>query len=297
MRRTVLLFAIVLCVVAPLFAAEDPVRFAVIGDMGCGCKAQEAVAQEMLEWYQKNPFQLVLTTGDNIYGDDFNRFWGRRRGGDKRAFFEQFDRFYNPLRNRGVLFFATLGNHDLQTRNGTDVIEDRRRFNILSKEGYYYFSPNPKLVTFVALNTETLQYQDETSPQLKWLQKVLHDSKSVWKIVVGHHPLYSPAGSHPTSENLRKILEPVLVRNGVKVYFGGHNHFYSRSKPQHGILHFTTGGGGRHLKTPRRTPDTDVMAKAYHFMAINLYEDKLDFAAIPVGGGFLDQGTIRISIP
>lgn len=292
--RRILLLVLLVGFVGPVIAARDPVRFAVIGDMGCGCRAQEAIAEEMLEWYQKNPFQFVLTTGDNIYGNDLNRFWGRSRGGDKRVFTEQFDRYYNPLRNRGVPFFATLGNHDLQTRDGRDVIEDRRRFNILSKEGYYYFSPDPDLVTFVALNTEALLYKHEPTAQVEWLQKVLSESKSRWKIVYGHHPLYSPSGSHSTDPALIKFLEPVLVRNGVKVYFAGHNHFYSRSKPQHGIIHFTTGGGGRHLKTPIRTPETDVMAKAHHFMHVNVYEDRLEFWAIPIRGPLIDKGSLHI---
>ena len=296
MRRTWIALALLALLGLPALAERDPVRFAVIGDMGCGCTQQEAVAEEMLEWHQNNRFQFVLTTGDNIYPENYNRFWNRRRGGDKALFAEQFDRYYNPLRNRGIPFFATLGNHDLETRNGRDLIEDRRRFNILSREGYYFFSPDPKLVTFVALNTETLQYQNEQSEQLKWLQKVLSESRSLWKIVYAHHPLYSPAGSHPTNENLKKLLEPVIVRNGVKVYFGGHNHFYARSKPQHGVIHFTTGGGGRHLKTPRRTTETEVMAKAHHFMHVNVFEDRLDFYAVPIRGALLDRGTIRISV-
>jgi 3',5'-cyclic AMP phosphodiesterase CpdA len=265
-RRLTIFTVWILCFSCLVYADRDPIRFGAIGDMGCGCPAQEAVADEMLQWYQQNRFTFVLTTGDNIYGDDFSRLWNRRRGGNKALFYERFDRYYNPLRNRGVLFFATLGNHDLETRNGRDLIEDRRRFNILSKTGYYYFSPDPKLATFVALNTEALLYTNENSPQLKWLQKVLSESKSTWKIVFGHHPLYSPPGSHRISTTLQKLLEPILVRNGVNIYIAGHNHFYARMKPQHGIIHLTTGGGGRHIKTPGRTSQTEVIARAYHFM-------------------------------
>jgi hypothetical protein len=278
------------------YAATDPVHFVAIGDMGCGCPAQAAVAREMLEWYQQKRFAFVLTTGDNIYGDNYSRFWNRRRGGNKNLFYEQFDRYYNPLRNRGVPFFATLGNHDLETRNGQDLINDRKRFNILSKTGYYHFSPDPKLVQFIALNTEGFVYENERTEQLKWLQDVLSNSRSLWKIVYGHRPFYSPPGSHAIPESLKRLLEPVMVRNGVKVYIAGHNHFYARMKPQRGIIHFTTGGGGRHLKTPVRTPETDVIARAYHFMHFEVSEAELKYWAIPVDGPLLDHGRIRISI-
>jgi hypothetical protein len=297
MRRfPTILAGLILGLACFVYAAQEPVRFAAIGDMGCGCNAQEAVADRMLEWYQKSRFAFVLTTGDNIYGDNFNRFWNRRRGGSKQLFYQQFDRYYNALRNRGVLFFATLGNHDLETRDGKDLIEDRRRFNILSKTGYYHFSPDPKLVIFVALNTETLLYTNEKSEQLKWLQKTLSESKSTWKVVYGHHPLYSPPGSHGLSSTLQKLLEPIMVRNGVNIYIAGHNHFYARMKPQHGILHFTTGGGGRHLKTPRRTSETEVIARAHHFMHFEITEAELKYWAIPSRGPILDQGSIHISV-
>jgi hypothetical protein len=296
MRRLTVFLTIFLTFCCLVYADREPVRFAAIGDMGCGCKAQEAVAEEMIEWYRKYPFSFVLTTGDNIYGQGLNHMWNRYRGGDKRMFFEQFDRYYNPLRNRSVLFFATLGNHDLQTRNGKDLIEDRKRFNILSETGYYYFSPDPKLVTFFALNTETLMSPSDHSKQLIWLQDVLSKTKSPWKIVYGHRPLYSAPGSHPELPALRKVLEPVFVKNGVNIYIAGHNHFYARTKPQHGIIHFTTGGGGRHLKTPRNTTKTAVTSRANHFLYFTVEEDELNYWAIPVKGPLLDRGSIRISV-
>ncbi|MCI0417290.1 metallophosphoesterase [bacterium] len=295
MKRKLLILPLLLCYFCFAFAATDTLHFAAIGDMGCGCAAQEAIAEEMLEWHAKYPFRFVLTTGDNIYGDGLQRIWNRRKGGSKALFYEHFDRYYNPLRKRGVLFFASLGNHDFETRHGRDLIDDRVRFNILSNTGYYYFSPDPNLVTFVALNTENILVQNANPSQLKWLQKVLSESKSIWKIVYGHHAIYSPPGSHPVDVSFRKALEPILVKNGVQIYISGHNHFYARMKPKHGVIHFTTGGGGRHLKTPRATSETDVVARAHHFMHFELREGKLNFWAIPIQGPFLDRGTVRIS--
>src|ERR1700686_2929110 len=44
------------------------VRFAAIGDMGTGEPAQYQVAQRMLEFHQKFPFNFTIMLGDNIYG-------------------------------------------------------------------------------------------------------------------------------------------------------------------------------------------------------------------------------------
>jgi Calcineurin-like phosphoesterase len=293
-KQVLLLIPLLLAFFYLAYGAPDAVHFAVIGDMGCGCDAQAAVAEEMIEWQRSKPFSFVLTTGDNIYPEDFSRLWKRRLGGDRSLFVDRFDRYYNPLRNRGILFFATLGNHDLETRQGRDLISDRKRFNILSNSGYYYFSPEPKLVTFVALNTNSLLAQN--SIQIHWLQKALSESKSIWKIVYGHHPLYSAGGGHPADLILRKALEKILVQNGVNIYLAGHNHFYARMKPQHGIIHFTTGGGGRSLRTPQRNSEVAVVARSYHFMHFDVYEDKVDYWAVPIQGKFLDQGSIHISV-
>src|SRR5689334_625093 len=51
------------------------VRFAVIGDSGRGDQTQNEVAQQMVAWREKFPFDFVVMLGDNIYPpngpDDF----------------------------------------------------------------------------------------------------------------------------------------------------------------------------------------------------------------------------------
>ena len=45
----------------------DSVRFAVIGDMGTGEKPQYEVAEQMIAYRQKFPFEFVITLGDDLY--------------------------------------------------------------------------------------------------------------------------------------------------------------------------------------------------------------------------------------
>jgi len=266
----------------------EPVRFVVIGDMGCGCEDQQSIADAMLAWHKKNPFKVVLTVGDNIYGS----FLGFRNGGSKTLFAEKFDHYYKPLLEKGVKFFATLGNHDMETNSGKDEIADRSRFNILSDKGYYSFSTDPNLITFFALHTNNLVGGQDDPAQLVWLRTALSESKSKWKIVYGHHPLYTAPGKHRVDMRMRKLVEPVLVKNDVRIVFAGHNHFYSRMKPQQSITYFVTGGGGRDLKRPRVSRETEVIARAHHFMYIEVTENELRFWSIDSKGNFLDKGSL-----
>lgn len=59
--------------------------------------------------------------------------------------------------------------------------------------------------------------------QLNWMNIVLRDNSSQWKIVVGHHPVYS-AGDHGDTVSLQSEFLDNLENNGVDLYFSGHDH-------------------------------------------------------------------------
>ena len=157
--------------------------------------------------------------------------------------------------------------------------------------GERYYSFRPKMgVRFFALDSNYIDRK-----QLDWLEKDLAASGSEWKIVFFHHPLYSAGGSHGPAVSTRKVLEPVLVRHGVSVALTGHEHFYERVKPQKGILHFISGGGGKlrsgDIRKNAQTAkgfDTDL-----HFLMMEIDGDDLWFQAVSRAGKTVDSGTFR----
>ena len=70
-------------------------------------------------------------------------------------------------------------------------------------------------------------------------------SKEHWKIPFFHHPPYSSGGGTDPTRASASALEPLFIQYGVTVVFTGHDHFYERIKPQHGITYFVTGSGGK----------------------------------------------------
>lgn len=270
-----------------------PFPFAVIGDNGCDCEAQKDVAERMIEWHKEKPFDTVLMLGDNIYGEGF---FGKYKGGNPKLFEKRFDKYYLPLLNQGVLFFASLGNHDLEADDGKSMIADKKRFHIMSDTGYYAFEPasSPKgLITFFALNSPRLGKKGDPD-QIPWLERSLFESKSIWKVAFFHHPMYTADGSHSTDDEVRKALEPVLEKGGVQLVLAGHNHFYVRMKPIDGITHITSGGGGRYLHSVKPGPMTAAVADRYHFLYFEAYSDRLDFWSVSDSGPVLDQGSIPL---
>ena len=101
---------------------------------------------------------------------------------------------------------------------------------------------------------------------------------------------------HGSSMALRAVVEPLFVKYGVDVVFSGHEHFYQRIKPQHGINYFVSGGAGQ-LRRGDLDKRSDLTAKGfdtdYHFMLIEIAGAEMHFQAISRTGQTVDSGVIR----
>lgn len=291
-RCPILALICVFFLAAACATAAEPFRFLAIGDSGAGSEGQQRVADQMWDWLGKHPFNLVLMLGDNIYGA--TEVMG---GGSPKRFPGEFDRYYKRFEERGVVFHAVIGNHDRQTAGGKFEIEDRARFGIEGGGGYYKFSSPAKfnvrgrtLVDFFAFNSEI--HGGAMAEQVAWLKKSLKDSTALWKVVYMHRPIYTPNGRHGPDLSLRKAIEQTLKENGVQLVLAGHNHFYGRMKPIGHIEYLVSGGGGGHLYRPEPNSCTDVIRREFHFLAFDVYSDKIQFWAVGEDGKIFDKLTI-----
>ena len=201
---------------------KDSLKFGVLGDFGTGEPAQYQMAAQMAKTYAQFKFELMILVGDNLYGSE-----------RPQDFELKFVKPYKPLLDGGVVFKASLGNHDAreQRKYGPFNMDDKL---------YYSFKASKQNVRFYVL--------ESTYPvpeQIVWFEKELKDTNEDWKIVYFHHPLYSSAGRHGSDVSLRDKLEPLLVAYNVSVVFTGHDHVYERIKPQKDIVYFVAGSGGK----------------------------------------------------
>jgi len=90
------------------------------------------------------------------------------------------------------------------------------------------------------------------------------------------------------------VLEPLLVRHGVRVVFSGHDHVYERITPQQGIYHFLSGAGGQLRRGDlRRARNTAAgYDQDQSFMVVEIDGDELFFEAITRTGLTVDSGRI-----
>ena len=248
------------------------VRFAVIGDSGTGGGAQRKVAERIAAVHKMYPFEFVLMLGDNLYGSE---------GEDDYA--SKFERPYKPLLDAGVKFYAALGNHDDPSQAMYKL------FNMDGKRFYSFKAPRGS-VRFFALDSTYMQKQ-----QLDWLEKELSSSDSEWKIAFFHHPLYSSGEKHGSDEQLRTQIEPLFVKNGVDLVLTGHEHFYERLKPQHGIHYIISGSSAKLRKGNIGTSGMTAKGfdQGYTFMIMEIIGDELYFQAISDQGKTIDSGVIQ----
>ncbi|HEX6324532.1 MAG TPA: metallophosphoesterase [Vicinamibacterales bacterium] len=251
-------------------------KFGVLGDFGTGDRDQYEMGAQMAALQERFTYETIVLTGDNIYGSE--------RPQDFRRKFEQ---PYKALLDRGVKFYASLGNHDQR---------EQRYYKLFNMGGQLYYTFRPAAdVRFFALETSYPEPE-----QIAWLERELKNSDSKWKIAFFHHPLYSSGGRHGSDLRLRAVLEPLFLQHNVSVVLQGHDHFYERTKPQKDITYFVIGAGGK-LRDGNIDRRSGITAKGFDtdltFMAAEIVDDQMYFNVISRTGQLIDSGIVtrRIS--
>jgi 3',5'-cyclic AMP phosphodiesterase CpdA len=250
-------------------------RFAVIGDSGTGDRQQNEIAQRMFSFQDQVKFDFVIMLGDNIYG-----------GHSASDFARKFEQPYKPLLDRGVKFYASLGNHD-----DPNVERQYKPFNM---DGQRYYTFKRGDVAFFVLDSN---YMDPA--QLTWLEQQLRDSGEKWKIAYFHHPLFNAGKHHGADVDLRARLMPLFKKYGVNAVFSGHEHVYERIKPVNDIYFFVLGSSGKLMTNDFRSTAEldDSFDSDQTFMLVEIANDQLHFQVISRQGRTIDSGTYSRQAP
>jgi predicted phosphodiesterase len=254
---------------------KDSVRFAVIGDSGTGERQEFDIGQRMARYQDSMKFDFVIMLGDNIYG-----------GHSASDFAQKFEKPFQPLLERGVKFYASLGNHD-----DPDVERQYKPFNMNGQRYYKYKRGN---IAFFVLDSD---YMDPT--QLTWIEQQLRDSNEKWKIAYFHHPLFNAGKHHGADVDLRAQLMPLFQRYGVNAVFSGHEHVYERVKPVSNIYFFVLGSSGKLMTNDfnSRSQLEQGFDSDQTFMLVEIAGDTLHFQVIARDGRTIDAGNYSRQAP
>ncbi len=258
--------------IQPAPESKDTLRFLAVADTGSGDANQRAVGQQMAAVHQRRPVDLVVLGGDNIYPS-----------GNLAMVETTFQEPYAGLLRAKVPFHAVLGNHDIRTANGTPQVS----YPPFGMKGRYY-SLRRGPVEFFMLDTNV---NADWQRQISWLRTVLARSRAPWKVVVGHHPIYS-SGFYGNDPQLGAKLTGLMRRHGVRLYINGHEHHFERSKPIDGITYLVVGGGGASLRPVVASPTSAKAASVFSFAEIEAGPRELKLWAWDKNGKRIDQAVI-----
>lgn len=259
-------------------AAPDRLHVLATADFGSGNSKQRAVGQQMGAVHKSDPVDLVILGGDNIYASSA---W---KDGDLAGIQSTFFRPYRELIEAGVPFHAVLGNHDIRTANGDPQVA----FKPFGMKGRWYSLRRGPVELFMLDTNVNVPWQQ----QLPWLKRALAASTAPWKVVVGHHPIYS-AGLYGDDRALIARLTPLFKAYGVQLYINGHEHNYERTQILDGTTYLTVGGGGASLRPVLANQRSARAVSVHSFAELTFAGDSLRITGLDSQGQRIDTVVIR----
>jgi tartrate-resistant acid phosphatase type 5 len=217
---------------------EKSENFIVIGDFGRnGEYNQKEVANQIAKTAVEIDADFVVSVGDNFYP------YGVQSTQDP-LFEKSFEDIYHHT-DLQCEWYLALGNHDyggnIQAQLDYSNISRRWRMPaqyfekiIELKKGFkvqlIFIDTNPFIKNYYEKDDEkglNVKKQD-TLLQKKWLLEKLNtkDENIKWKIVVGHHPMYSGGKriNSPDTKDIENLLTPIFNKYNVDAYLCGHEH-------------------------------------------------------------------------
>ncbi len=268
-------------VIKDLQTVKKSLAFCVIGDWGrYGEFYQKAVAEQMSNAVVGVDATMILSTGDNFYPkgvkSEHDPIWQ-----------QSFENVYNTLPLHED-WFVSLGNHDYKTNPDAEVAYSNisarwhmpsRYFNFVKKID----GDSTKTIEFFFIDSSPFQ-QDyytnddysanikatDTVAQKKWLTEALGKSKAIWKIVVGHHPLYSAGKRKGKTQDMEKAFKDLFEKYKVDAYFCGHEHHLEYDEPEG--LHFKQfiSGAGSEATGVSEAPYAKFAQQQFGFLTANV---------------------------
>lgn len=264
-------------------SASDP-TFLVIGDWGTGSTDQRRMAVEIAKVAKAIRAQFVISTGDNFYPRGVTSV-------DDARWVTCFEDVYDSPA-LVIPWYITLGNHDHEGNIGAqvDYTNLSSRWRLPAK--YYKHTEllaDGSKVDFFHLDTTSIKEHCD-SQQLVWLEHELAGSGAVWKIVIGHHPVYS-GGEHGDTKELIVLLKPLLERFGVQAYLNGHDHHLEYVVV--GQVHYLTSGASSKPRAAKAVEGARfVMGDRLGFMTARLSPTAMDIEFINAKGASLYRASI-----
>jgi len=282
-------------------AKSTGLNFLVFGDWGRhGEKDQIEVAMQMELAANAMNAQFIISVGDNFY----ERGVSSTRDPQWQKTFENV--YVAP--SLQVPWYVALGNHDYLGNCDAQLAYSRlsqrwnmparyftlsRQVDAASAVDFFYLDTTPMVRHYwhEPIYREHVRTQD-VPKQLAWFKDALAASTAPWKIVIGHHPIYSgggPFGHGDTHELIENVL-PLLKQYQVQAYFNGHDH--NLQHLQVGAVNLFDSGAGSRARPVFKTRYTRFAKACSGFTTVSMQPENMQVRLIDYRGNVLYTASI-----
>lgn len=267
---------------------EDSYSFLVLGDFGrVGDYYQQDVARELGHATIALEAEFIVSVGDNFYPN----------GVASTTDYHWISSFETIYKDPSLYtdWYVALGNHDYRgnVQAQIDYSNVSRRWNMPARYYSKTFEVNDNerlLLIVMDSNPYIDSYHEDpekytgvaaqdTAKQTQWLIEQLKtdDPQVKWKVVVGHHPLYS-GGKRKESEDTKlfeKKFADLFDQHQVDAYICGHEHDLQIIKPQGRFTTQFLSGAASEVRASGNREGTIFAAAEPGFMAFSIVDGKM----------------------
>jgi len=267
-------------------------EFFVISDWGRnGFNNQQELANQMATQADSIEPEFIVSCGDNFQVNGVESV-------EDPLWMSTFENVYkNP--SLQVDWYPVFGNHDYKGNSQAEIDYSKisRRWRFESR--YYTFvrKINDSIsARFIFLDTPPLideyykkqGYPDvirqDSAKQIRWLKEVLANSKEQWKLVFGHHPIFSASPKHGNTPEMIKKIKPILEKYNVQFYICGHDHDLQHLKEKNGNIDYMVTGAGSETR-PCGTNELTLFSKSIPaFSSVTFHGDSIRYCFIDING-------------
>ena len=306
-RRTVLTGIATLAAAPRAFArraaaAPSGFAFLAVGDWGRdGTQHQKDVADRMGEHAARIGSRFTVSVGDNFYDTGVQTV----NDAQWRTSFE--DVYTAP--SLKTHWYVALGNHDYRgvPQAQVEYTATSPRWRMPSRYFRQSFTaPDGQAVDLFVIDTSPmvkrydsrkehdalrLNVESQDVPaQLRWLDGALGASKAQWKIVAGHHPVFSGGSGHGSTPELIADVKPLLERHGVQLFLNGHDHDLQHIAV--GPVTYICTGAGSETRPVSRIAGTRFCSDRSGFTAYGIEGERMRIAFVDYTGHVLHEAEV-----
>lgn len=282
---------------------NNALHFIAMGDWGRnGENYQKNVAAGMGKAAHDLEASFVVATGDNFYP------YGVASTKDYH-WISSFETIYTA-QSLHVKWYPVLGNHDYASNPDAQVEYSSISSRWTMPSRYYSkeFRVGKDTVLMLFLDTDPIEKHFRSSPydsvkykqgyveeQRQWMEKLLSASNARWKIVVGHHPVYTGGWRKDTDDTkrFRAFLEPILAKYKVDIYLAGHEHHLEYIKPE-GVTNYIISGAASEAREVKLYPGIGKFAAGVQgFATFSVSHDSVLIQFIDYTDKIINETTIK----